>query len=809
MIDHGRRLFGAGVWILAMAVLGGASFADNLSGRVLDPSGAAVGGARLRLFDRSTGALLQSVSAPDGTWEFRNIPSGEYLLEGMAGPVSLAGSRRIVLAGDQALDLELGLSGPSVEVLVTATGTAQSIVETAKAIDVVTSEDIALRNELSISEAIRHIPGVRVQTLEGPGSFTAIRTRGLRGQDTAVLIDGLRFRDAASPQGDATAFFETMTTVDTERIEFLRGSGSSLYGSNAMAGVVNITSREGRGVPRGEIRLEGGGLGLLRGVVGVGGGLADDRLTYSGTATHINITRGVRDGNPYRNSAGQGSLGFDLTPAVSITGRLWWAGDYLASTESPAFPDSVLANFPASGQVRAIALRTDQLELYEQQQPFDPGNATFVPGSMDRDGRRVASFLTGSTTLEHRLAPETSYRVAYQGVDTHRTLLDGPARGGDFEPASGTTAFTHDGRTDMIQARIDTRAGDLTRITAGYEFERERYDNRATDAASGPEGHRVAIGQRSHSVFVQDQIRLADSGLQLSVGGRAQFFQLGTPAFSNTSSPYETAAIESPPAAFTGDAALAYFFERAGTKLRAHVGNSYRAPSPYERFGGDFSSFSGDFDYWGDPRLAPERSVGVDAGIDQWLFDRAARLSATVFYTNLQETVIFDFATFPAATDPFGRFGGYRNGGGGIARGVELSTEFSPRPGTQVLGGYTYTNSDSRTPTIGTDYFQVPGVSDHMFTLAATQWIGRALNVTFDLFAASDYVISLFGSGGRQMIFDGPVKADVVTRYDVALGNDRTGEIYVKIENVLNRRYYENGFLGPGAWAVAGFRFRY
>ena len=65
---------------------------------------------------------------------------------------------------------------------------------------------ISHRAEFALSEAIRNVPGVRVQQNRGPGSFTTIQTRGLRNQDTAVLIDGLRFRDAASIAGTQRRF---------------------------------------------------------------------------------------------------------------------------------------------------------------------------------------------------------------------------------------------------------------------------------------------------------------------------------------------------------------------------------------------------------------------------------------------------------------------------------------------------------------------------------------------------------------------------------------------------------------------------
>jgi iron complex outermembrane receptor protein len=131
-----------------------------------------------------------------------------------------------------------------------------------------------------------------------------------------------------------------------------------------------------------------------------------------------------------------------------------------------------------------------------------------------------------------------------------------------------------------------------------------------------------------------------------------------------------------PPTAYTGDGSIVYLLRQSNTKFRAHVGNSFRAPSAFERYGGG-SGF-----YYGDPRLASERAVAFDGGLDQWLLASKLRVAATFFYTNLQETVTF--ANSLSVSDPFGRFFGYANGGGGIARGFELSAHVSPTSRTNV-----------------------------------------------------------------------------------------------------------------------------
>jgi len=138
-----------------------------------------------------------------------------------------------------------------------------------------------------------------------------------------------------------------------------------------------------------------------------------------------------------------------------------------------------------------------------------------------------------------------------------------------------------------------------------------------------------------------------------------------------------------------------------------------------------------------------------------------------------------------------------------------LSGHVSPTSRTNIGASYTYLNSDSNIPTIGSDYFEVLGQSPRMFTATATQWIGKRVNVSFDMSAYSKYTIALSGAGDRQFVFDGPVKADAVFHYDHPLINHRSAEFYVKVENLTNQRPYENGFIGPKAWTVGGVRYKY
>jgi hypothetical protein len=154
---------------------------------------------------------------------------------------------------------------------------------------------------------------------------------------------------------------------------------------------------------------------------------------------------------------------------------------------------------------------------------------------------------------------------------------------------------------------------------------------------------KVQRNHRGHAFYAQDQIPLLGGRLRVNLSGRVQFFSLQQPASSGIpNNPYQgrIGTIDTPNA-YTGDGSAAYFFASSQTKLRAHGGNRFRAPSSYERFGGGFGS------YYGDPRLKPDRAVAVDGGIDQWVFQSKLQLSGTVFYTKLQEAIRF-VNTLPA-----------------------------------------------------------------------------------------------------------------------------------------------------------------
>jgi outer membrane receptor protein involved in Fe transport len=219
----------------------------------------------------------------------------------------------------------------------------------------------------------------------------------------------------------------------------------------------------------------------------------------------------------------------------------------------------------------------------------------------------------------------------------------------------------------------------------------------------------------------------------------------------------------------------------------------------YERFGTAF--FGGEFAPYGDPRLSPERSVGGDAGIDQYFGNRRVRLSASYFYTQLRSVIGFDFSGLINRTsDPFGRTSGYYSTDGGLARGVEVEGQFALWTGFQMTGSYTHTRTLERR-SIAAGTLLTPRIFTHFFTLSGSQtW--RRFTATANFLGAPDYlgVIS-----GRAVAWPGPRRLDATATYRLAFEKLRP-ELFGRVENVLGQRYFEDGFQTPRRWAVAGLR---
>jgi vitamin B12 transporter len=793
---------------------------QNISGVVKDPSGKPIAAALLRLYPESGSGMAPiavSRSGGDGLFSFAagDRTSGKFLIEVAAD--GFVATTVPVTTGTPTV-VKLKIEGIAQRIIVTAEGAPQSIDQISKAASVITAEEIAQRNEYSLTEALRDTPGILIRNLGGPGQSTSIRMRGLRADATAVLIDGLRFRDVATTQADSSSFTSTLNIIHPERVEVLRGSGSSLYGTNAVGGTINVVSDSGGGKTRGSLLTEGGSLGLMRGKATVSGGLKGDRFAYSAGLLHLNVLSGVDGDDRARSSGAQTFVRYTFDPQTSLSGRWMFSDDFVQPNLSPTATGIPAANIPSGAIVKAIPLAIDQVRNSTRGLPIVAGNATFIPNRNDPDNRRASRFWSGASILRRQFTPKIGAQADFQRVHTNRIFQNGPAGPGTQPRVSNISQFTGD--IDTAGGRTNIAVLPNLTLTAGYEFEAERYlnldDNRLP--APGTVSTRTQAGQQSHAAYFATQSAWFGQRLQVSLSGRGQWFSLDRPQFryTGTANNYASLTLAAPPRALTGDSAISYFHTRTGTKLRAHAGNSYRAPGLYERFGSGFfynsATNSVAFSPYGDPRLAPDRYNSVDAGVDQYLLRDRVRVGATWFYTRIVQITQFDSSgsAVNAVRDPFGRSSGYFNGAGGTSRGVEFSVEAQPWRSTLLRSSYWYTNAATDQDTAVRGFFRALSVPAHAWTAFWRQRIVRRTDLTFDLYHSSSYYNSLSAAGrARAYLYSGVTKADAVVSRTIRETDRYSLNWYGKVDNILNRRYFENGFQAPRATFLTGLNVQF
>ncbi|MBI4372517.1 MAG: TonB-dependent receptor, partial [Candidatus Omnitrophica bacterium] len=133
-----------------------------------------------------------------------------------------------------------------------------------RSVSVVSAEQIEAQGSQTLIEGIRNVPGVSVRQMGSLGDFSSIRIRGTRPWDTAILMEGMPLRDASDPQGSFLPFTEDLFTGHVSQIEVMRGTGSTLYGSEAIGGVINMRMKQGiEGRPHVKVELDGGTFGTI------------------------------------------------------------------------------------------------------------------------------------------------------------------------------------------------------------------------------------------------------------------------------------------------------------------------------------------------------------------------------------------------------------------------------------------------------------------------------------------------------------------------------------------------------------------
>ncbi len=215
---------------------------------------------------------------------------------------------------------------PPETVVVTATRMPTPELEVASSVTVVTADELTARQERTLVEALKDIPGLNVVQQGGAGGETSVFMRGTNSNHTKMLIDGI---DVGDPSNANAAFdFGQLLTQDIERIEVLRGPQSGLYGSDAIGGVINVITRRGSGPLKVQASVEGGTFDTLNQTAGVSG--SREAVNYSANVAHFHagatpvtpldlLGQGEqRHDDAYDNFTVSGKFGLDVTPDLDL-----------------------------------------------------------------------------------------------------------------------------------------------------------------------------------------------------------------------------------------------------------------------------------------------------------------------------------------------------------------------------------------------------------------------------------------------------------------------------------------------------------
>lgn len=224
-------------------------------------------------------------------------------------PSSLSGNK-----SSKTLDLAAASRLPPMVIVVTATAIQQPVSTVGTTVSVVSQHQIRVQQIQTVGEALREVPGLVVTQSGSPGTVTDVSIRGASPSQTLIMIDGVEVNTSATGSFDLA----NMTTDDLQQIEVVRGAGGSLYGSQAMGGVINLITREGSGPPRFSLLSEGGNGATQRQVLTADG--ARGRFAYSGALSYFSTGgfRAVNDSSD--NLSGALRLDYHLDPDTIFRG---------------------------------------------------------------------------------------------------------------------------------------------------------------------------------------------------------------------------------------------------------------------------------------------------------------------------------------------------------------------------------------------------------------------------------------------------------------------------------------------------------
>ncbi len=638
-------------------------------------------------------------------------------------------------------------------VVVTGTTTPTQYEKIGSSLTVISGSLIQDEGYTYVPDVLRQVPGVAVNQGGSPGSLTQVRIRGGEGNHTLTLLDGF---DISSPDTGETDF-STLMSGDIQRIEVLRGPQSGLYGSNALAGVINLITRRDVNGSYVNAMAEAGELGTA----------------------HLQLNGGAGNGQSYLSAGldGLSTQGYDVSPDTSSVG-VTSVGQ--GSSAGDKEGNSIGTVYLRGGMRVSPEFRIDAIARYVTKDTDQDGQAFNFPisGRTYDDASKAddrQSFIGATGTLDLLDGKwQTVFSASYldeerRGRGTSFPFFAGPTLPANAAATLAAVTLDPNGadalRTKFtLQSTYEFGSADfLSHITGFVEHKEEKYQNPyPATPTQAPEQSRDLTG-----FGVQYR---ADIAQQLYLSATLRHDDNGDFEDDNT---YSVAA--------------SWVVPNTGTRPHASVGTGVTNPTFFEQFGFDPGTFVGN------PNLVPEKAAGWDIGVEQSFLNGRALVDVTYFESTLKKEIFTSFGPAPLFLST-----------------PANSTSDSDRSGWEVTGRFyptddidlvtSYTNLDATEPA----GVEVRRPKNQASLDAGWRIGGGPLKLDLGVTYNGEQFDTDFATFSRAKM-----DAYTLVRVGASYALNDTVEVFGRVENVTDEDYQEViGFKGEPRAAYIGIRFK-
>ncbi len=297
--------------VVAIAFLSLPVFAADLKVKVVDPNSSAIGSAQVSVLPAAqTTPVGVRLTSPEGLASFAGISEGQYRLQVLA-PGFAPQTLDVTVPQASLFTIKLNVAGATEIVVVTATRTPIAEQDSGASVSTLEAGQLQVMQPVAAADAIRFLPGAVVNTVGQRGGQASLFVRGGDSRYNKVIVDGV-------PVNDPGGIFDfgVVPLAGAERLEFLRGAQSTLYGSDAMTSVVQVFSQSGS-TQSPELRFgaDGGNFSTANGFASIAG--AHDRFDYNVFGDQFN-TQGSGINDDYSNSLQGMNVGTKLTDRTTL-----------------------------------------------------------------------------------------------------------------------------------------------------------------------------------------------------------------------------------------------------------------------------------------------------------------------------------------------------------------------------------------------------------------------------------------------------------------------------------------------------------